>query len=78
MRTVFAPRDSSVFLVMMLAVDGFKGEPGTVDGKPLPLGTISFTLDLNCQSPCQLLFLSVSDMRINYLYLRNNSSISKY
>ncbi|XP_035825827.1 endosome/lysosome-associated apoptosis and autophagy regulator family member 2 [Aplysia californica] len=58
LRTSFGLRDNNIFLVLVLKVAGFRGEPGTVDGKPITLSTISFELDLHCESPCQLIFLS--------------------
>ena len=65
--TVFAPQDNNVFLVMMLSVAGFKGEAGSVDGKPIVLSTISFTFELTCDTPCQLLLLSVSLAALGWL-----------
>ncbi|BFZ08340.1 hypothetical protein BsWGS_11379 [Bradybaena similaris] len=57
-KTTFGPTDRNIFLVLILKVAGFRGEPGTVDGKPIALGTVTFDMELKCQTPCQLLFLS--------------------
>lgn len=58
MRTSFGLSDRNMFLVLLLKVGGFKGEPGIVDGKPIALGKIEFEFELDCPSPCQFIFLS--------------------
>ncbi|GFR88566.1 UPF0577 protein KIAA1324-like homolog [Elysia marginata] len=61
MRTSFGLSDRNMFLVLLLKIAGMKGEPGTVDGKPIALGTIEFDMELNCDTPCQFIFLSDVD-----------------
>ncbi|XP_055882863.1 endosome/lysosome-associated apoptosis and autophagy regulator family member 2-like isoform X1 [Biomphalaria glabrata] len=60
-RTIFGLNDNNTFLVLLLKLPGFRGEPGTVDGKPIPLSTVTFDMELNCPMPCQLVFLSDAD-----------------
>ncbi|GFO06318.1 upf0577 protein kiaa1324-like homolog [Plakobranchus ocellatus] len=58
LRTSFGLSDRNMFLVLLLRLAGLKGEPSVVDGKPMALGSIEFEIELNCPSPCQLIFLS--------------------
>ncbi|XP_059150434.1 endosome/lysosome-associated apoptosis and autophagy regulator family member 2-like isoform X2 [Physella acuta] len=57
-RTSFGVSDTNIFIVLILKLAGFKGEPGTVDGKPIPLSTVTFDLEMECATACQLLLLT--------------------
>lgn len=57
-KTTYGMQDNNIFLVLIMKVGGFRGEPGTVEGKPISLASIEFDLDIDCKSMCQLLFLS--------------------
>ena len=48
------------YLVMSLKVGGFRGMEQVVNGKSVPLGSISFVFELECTSECTLFFMQVS------------------
>ncbi|BFZ10557.1 hypothetical protein BsWGS_13596 [Bradybaena similaris] len=58
LKTSFGLSDHSVLLVLQLKVGGFAGQPGTLDGKPIALSTVTFDLEITCLTACQLMFMS--------------------
>ena len=48
------------YLVLNLNIDGFVGKAEFVDGKPLPVGTVSFVFETSCTKDCTFLFMQVA------------------
>ncbi|CAL1537489.1 unnamed protein product [Lymnaea stagnalis] len=76
-RTSFGVNDNNIFLVLLLKLPGFRGEPGSVDGKPMALGTVTFELEVECTTACQLIFLSDATGRNAVLQTWNESGPKK-
>ncbi|KAK7063026.1 hypothetical protein SK128_018005 [Halocaridina rubra] len=48
------------YLVLSLKVGGFRGREGFVSGRPMEVGRISFTFELDCASDCEFVFMEAS------------------
>jgi len=48
------------YLILNVDVDGFVGKVEFVDGKPLPVGTVSFLFETFCTEQCTFMFMQVS------------------
>ena len=51
---------NDAYLVLNLDVDGFVGKAEFVNGKPLPVGTVSFVFETSCTKDCTFLFMQVT------------------
>ena len=48
------------YLVLNLRIGGFRGTEEVVEGKPRPVGKLSFTFETDCQEDCSLTLMQVT------------------
>ena len=49
-----------VYLVLSLAVDGFRSAGGLQDGAARQVGDVSFSFEVDCKTDCDFAFMLVS------------------